>query len=108
MEILKNCEENISHLFVRLAIHYIIPICIFYLFFADFRIRLRDAFLQLQKIFIEFLPHRIVTNRVDDTLQEAKSLRTFMQRFHVLHIERINTAKLQFQFDHPHVQIYRL
>ena len=74
MEIFENSQENIPDLFIQLAIHDIIPISILNLLLADLRIRLSHTFLQLQKILIELLPHRIVTDRINDTLQKSKSL----------------------------------
>jgi hypothetical protein len=43
--IFEDIEEDGFDLFIRLAVHDVVPIGVFYFFFADFCVGFRDAFL---------------------------------------------------------------
>ena len=62
MEVLEDVEENRLHFFLRLAVHYVVPVGVFYLLLAYLSVRLSCAPLQLQKVFIKLLPHRIIAH----------------------------------------------
>ena len=55
--IFENCKKYVSDLAVGLPVHDFIPIIVPDLNIFDFRIRLFDAFLQLQKVLMIFLTH---------------------------------------------------
>lgn len=65
VEVLENVEENRLHLLLRLAVHYVVPVRVFYLLLAYLSVRLRCTSLQLQEVLVELLPHRIVADRID-------------------------------------------
>ena len=92
MKILKDSEEDGSNFLVSLAVHHIIPIGVFDLLLADFGVRLRHTFLQLEEVFIKFLAHRVVAYGVDYAFKQSKGLRALVKRFDVLHVQGVDST----------------
>lgn len=89
MEVLEDGKEDGSYFLISLAVHYIIPIGVLDFLLADFCVRLRHTFLQLEEVFVKFLAHRVVTYGVDYAFKQSKGLRALVKRFDVLHIQGI-------------------
>ncbi len=105
VQVFKDAQEYVPNLFVRLAVHYVIPVCVFDFLLADLSVGLRHTFLQFQKVLIELLPHRVIANRTDDAFQQSEGLRALMEGLDVLHVEGIDCTQLQFDLNHSHMEV---
>jgi len=89
VKVFENVQKNIFYFFIGLAVHYVVPVGVFYLLFTYLGIGLSNTFLQLKEVFIKLFAHRVIAYWIYHTLQHPESLGALMQWVNVLDIESI-------------------